>query len=166
MRGREEITRGLGKEGEPCLLFFLGGETYGIRVRMLREIVSPMGMRPLPPTDFKYCEELNFRGNKVPVIHLSDFFGYVSSPNDPKSVLMIERERLFGLLVDSIRGVWNIRDAELKPLPQLATSLNSQYIRGIAKVEEKIVFFLNEDQFSRTGEISSFYRSCEGHEEG
>ncbi|MDH7500021.1 MAG: chemotaxis protein CheW [candidate division NC10 bacterium] len=167
MRDREAITRGLGKEeGEPCLLFLLGGETYGIRVRMLREIVGPAKRRRLPSDEFKYCEELDYRGNRVPVIRLCDFFGYKSPPDAPQSVLVIEGERPFGLLVDSVKGVWNVRDSQMKPLPQLATSLNPQYIRGIAKVEGKITFFLNEDQFPQTGGISSFYGSSEGQEEG
>lgn len=158
MWNKEYMTRGLGKEGEPYLLFSLGGEIYGIHIERLREIVSPAGMKPLSPPAFKYCLELSFRGSRIPVIHVSKFFDYPGGPEEPKSVLVIgDQDRQFGLLVDEIRGVWNIRDTELKPFPRFASSLNPQYIRGIGKVEKRPVFLLNETSLSRMGEISSFY---------
>jgi len=159
VRDKEEMGKGLNKDGEPCLFFSLGRETYAVRIQRLREIVTPEGMEPLPPADFKYSEGLSFRGNRIPVIRLSDFFEYPGGRDDPKSVLVMGGERQFGLLVNGVKGVWNIREAELKPLPQLATHLNPQYVRGIAKVGGRAVFLLNEDYLSQMGEVSSFYDS-------
>jgi len=158
MWNRDEISKGTSKEGEACLLFSLGEETYGIRIQMLREIVNPAGMKSLPP-DFLYSEELVFRGTKIPVLRLSDFFEYPRRDDAPKSVLVIGlEERPFGLLVDVVKGVASIQTGGLKPLPQAATRLDPQYIRGISKVEGRPVFFLSEDSLSQLDEISSFYR--------
>ncbi len=158
MWNRDEISKGTSKEGEPCLLFSVGEETYGIRIQMLREIVSPAGMKSLPP-DFLYLEELEFRGIKIPVLKLSDFFEYPRRDDTPKSVLVIDsKERPFGLLVDMVKGVSNVQAAGLKTLPRAATRLDPGYIRGIGKVEGRSTFFLNEDSLSQLDEISSFYR--------
>ena len=158
MWNRDEISKGTPKEGEPCLLFSVGGETYGIRIQMLREIVSPAGMKSLPP-DFLYLEELNFRGIKIPVLRLSDFFEYPGRDDAPKSVLVIgSEEKPFGLLVDVVKGVSNIQTGGLRPLPRAATRLDPQYIRGIAKVEGRPIFFLSETFLSQLDEISSSYR--------
>ncbi len=140
------------------MLFSVGEEAYGIRIQMLREIVSPAGMKSLPP-DFLYLEELNFRGIKIPVLKLADFFEYPTRDDAPKSVLVIgSEERPFGLLVDAVKGVSNIQAGGLKTLPRAATRLDPQYIRGIGKVEGRPIFFLSEDSLSQLDEISSFYR--------
>lgn len=138
------------------MLFSLGEETYGIRIQMLREIVSPAGMKALSP-GLLHVEELNFRGIKIPVLRLSDFFEYPKTEDVPRSVLVIGSEkRPFGLLVDVVKGVSNIKTSGLKSLPRLATRLDPQYIRGIGKVEGRVVFFLSEDSLSQVDEISSF----------
>jgi chemotaxis signal transduction protein len=125
MWNKEDMTRGLGREGEPYLLFSLGGEIYGIHIERLREIVSPAGMKPLSPSAFKYCLELGFRGGRIPAIQASKFLDYPGGPEEPKSVLVVgDQDKPFGLLVDEIRGVWNIRETELKPFPRFVSSLN------------------------------------------
>jgi purine-binding chemotaxis protein CheW len=159
MGDRDGIFKGSSKEEEPCLLFSLGEETYGIRIRTLREIVSSAGMRPLSP-DFKYSEEVSFRGNKIPILRLSVFFDYPDRHEGPKSILVIgPEEKPFGLLVDEVKGVSNVHVTGLKPLPRLATRLDPEYVRGIGKVEGRPVFFLSEDSLSQLDEISSFYRA-------
>jgi purine-binding chemotaxis protein CheW len=160
MWDRESMTKGASKEEDPCLVFTLGQETHGIRIQMLREIVTDAGMKPLPPPGFEYCEELDFRGDRIPVLRLADFFDYSCTPDGPKSVLVLGVEgQCFGLLVDAVKGVWNIPEAELKPLPPLATYLDPQYIRGICKVEGRPVFLLREDAFLQMREIASFHHS-------
>ena len=158
MWNRDAKSKGTAKEGEPCLLFSVGEEAYGIRIQMLREIVSPAGMKSLPP-DFLHLEELNFRGIKIPVLKLADFFEYPTRDDAPKSVLVIGlEERPFGLLVNAVKGVSNIQAGGLKTLPRAATRLDPRYIRGIGKVEGRPIFFLSEDSLSQLEEISSFYR--------
>jgi purine-binding chemotaxis protein CheW len=145
------------QEEEPCLLFSLGEETYGVRIKTLREIVNPAGMEPVSPA-FPYTEVLQFRGNKIPVLRLSDFFEYPNRQETARSVLVIgTEEKPFGLLVDEVKGVSNVPTAGLKPLSRLATRLDPRYIRGIGKLEGRIVFFLGEDSFSQIEEISTFY---------
>ena len=164
MRTEAQRSKGAGKDGPICLLFSVGQEGFAIRIEMLQEIVSPEGMRPLPTSDFAFCTELDFRGKRIPVLKLSDFFEYPGIPEGPKSVLVLRLGgESIGLLVDEVRGVWNIAESDLRPFPPMATSLDPRHIRGICKVEDKPVFCLNEDRLFQLAEIRHFFERAEDH---
>ena len=164
MRIEEKSGGGVGKGGITCLLFSVGQEGFAIRIEMLQEIVNPVGMKPIPSPEFTFCRELDFRGKRIPVLNLSDFFQYSPIPEGSKSVLVLRlEEESIGLLVDEVRGVWNIDEHDLRPFPPMATSLDPRHIRGIFKVEVKPIFCLNENMLFRLAEIRSFFTGVEDH---
>lgn len=141
---------------EPYLLFQLGGETFGLEVAVVREIVNPQGLRtagavPSPGSDF-WCE-LEYRGGKIPALDTRKFFGYLEGQHLPQSVLVVgDPTRPIGLLVDEIGGVSRVSQAELRPFPSQASSLNPDLIKGIGKVGERPVFFLSRAFVSMVNE--------------
>lgn len=162
MANKGQEKEGISKNGEPCLLFALGGEAFAIRIDALREIISPEGMRALPSPDFRYWGHLNFRGQRIPVLRISDFFQYPAPTGESISVLVMGSEKTpYGLLVDMVKGVWNIRSKELSPLPPLATYLDPHFFQGIGRGKAGALFLLNEERLSQMQEIRFFYKGQE-----
>jgi purine-binding chemotaxis protein CheW len=132
---------------EPYLLFQVGGETFGLRVESIREIVSPEGLRPvssLPGQGGDAWWEVEYRGGRIPALDARKFFGYIESPSSSPSILVVgDPTRPLGLLVEGIAGVSMVSQAELRPFPSQASSLDPGFIQGIGKVEGRPVFFLS-----------------------
>ena len=56
------------------LTFFLGGETYGIPVLKVREIISLLPITPVPQVPAYMKGVINLRGKVIPVIDLRSKF--------------------------------------------------------------------------------------------
>lgn len=49
--------------------------------------------------------------------------------------------------------VIEIRDDEIKPVPDFGTRIQSEYLRGVAQIEGRTVLFLDTDRLLSPGEI-------------
>jgi purine-binding chemotaxis protein CheW len=59
-----------------------------------------------------------------------------------------------GALVDSVQEVLEIDDANIQPPPSIGTKYKSEFIEGVAKVEEEFIMILNMDLIFSTDELS------------
>ena len=135
------------------LTFFCGGETYGIPVLKVREIISmlPITQVPQVPTDMKGV--INLRGKVIPVVDLRAKFSMPEiEATDSTCIVVVQirgsegQTKLIGLIVDAVEEVANIAQADIEPTPDFGGSISVQYILGMAKIKGSVKSLIDIDQ--------------------
>jgi len=118
------------------LTFRLGAEEYGIDILRVQEIRSHE-----PPTRIANAPAflkgvVNLRGVIVPIVDLRIKLGCPSAEVNQFTVVIVlnVRGRVVGAVVDSVSDVLELAGAQIKPVPELNTGIDSRYITGIATV--------------------------------
>ena len=148
------------KEGK-YLTFTLGQEEYGIGILKVREIIGMMEITSVPRTPEHVKGVINLRGKVIPVISLRRKFGIREEDfTDRTCIIVVEILGTagaipIGIIVDSVSEVLNISGEDIEPTPTMGSSLDTQYILGMAKVKGKVKILLDIDQVLSTDEVST-----------
>ena len=82
----------------------------------------------------------------MPAINLRKKFGFEEKAIDETSrVIIIDKEGITsGLIVDSVSEVLRIPSNIVEP-PPITSEMNCKYIKGIAKLENKLIILIDID---------------------
>jgi purine-binding chemotaxis protein CheW len=122
------------------------GTTFGIPIDRVREIVMVPAITPVPETGDFIRGIINLRGRILPVLDLGPRLGLAAGPRDGSGrILVVESDpqHLLGLLVDEAAEVLRIPDALLSPPPELANGPLGASVRGVARLEDRLVLMLD-----------------------
>lgn len=131
-------TSGLDREGK-YLTFSLGDEEYGIGILKVKEIIGVMKITPVPQTPDFVKGVINLRGKVIPVIDLRLRFGMVEAEYTDRTCIVVVEingstgKLHIGVVVDSVSEVLNIKGSDIEDTPSFGTTLNTEYILGMAK---------------------------------
>ncbi len=131
------------------LAFRLGDEVYAIEILRIREIVEynpPTGVPMMPPS---VRGVINLRGAVVPVIDLAIRFGRLATGVGKRTcIVIVETEhagatQVLGLLVDGVNAVMEIGDDSIEPAPTFGVRVNTEFIVGMARINDRFVIILD-----------------------
>ena len=133
------------KEGEEQIVVFkLGGEDYGIEINQVREIIRKREITPVPRQPPYVEGVINVRGTIIPVVNLKKRFGLPSDPStQPHTIIVESGDGLVGILVDSVSEVIRLPREKIHDPPAVSMSVDSQYLRGICRVGDRLLIYLN-----------------------
>ncbi len=146
------------REGK-YLTFSLDLEEYGIRILKVKEIIGMMRITPIPQTPEYVKGVINLRGKVIPVIDLRVRFAMASvSYTERTCIVVVEIDAAtgtlhIGIVVDSVSEVLNIKGSEIEETPEFGTTLNTDYILGMAKTAGSIKILLDIDRVLNAGEM-------------
>ena len=152
----KEITDREGK----YLTFSMANEEYGIGILQIREIIGMMPITSVPQTPEFVKGVINLRGKVIPVIDLRLRFNMDSIDyNERTCIIVVEilgqsATVQVGIVVDSVSEVLNIKQDEIEDTPTFGTSLNTDFILGMAKMEGGVKILLDIDQVLTSDELS------------
>ena len=152
----QEITDREGK----YLTFYMANEEYGIGILKIREIIGMMPITSVPQTPEFVKGVINLRGKVIPVIDLRLRFNMDSIDyNERTCIIVVEilgqsATVQVGIVVDSVSEVLNIKQDEIEDTPTFGTSLNTDFILGMAKMEGGVKILLDIDQVLTSDELS------------
>ena len=145
-RIRAEVDR----EGK-YLTFTLAGEEYGIGILKIKEIIGMMPITSVPQTPKFVKGVINLRGKVIPVVDLRLRFAMEAIDyNDRTCIIVVEiggrgTDIVIGIVVDSVSEVLNIKSEDIEDTPTFGTTLNTDFILGMAKMEGKVKILLDID---------------------
>lgn len=155
-----------GDTGEPnrgtlYLAFLLGKEDYAIEIERIREIVeySPPTEVPMMPPSVRGV--INLRGGVVPIVDLAVRFGARPAAVGRRTCFVIVEVahagtvQVLGLAVDRVLAVTEIRAADIDPPPAFGASINTEFIRGMARSGNRFMVILNVARTLSMAEISA-----------
>ena len=134
------------------LTVVLAGESYGIAVLKVREIIRLQKITPVPQTPAFVKGIINLRGRVIPVVDLRVKFG-LNAEFAERTCIVVVQVRLsadttvqMGLIVDAVEEVTNLAASEIEATPEFGTSIDTSYILGMAKVKGEVKTLLDIDQ--------------------
>jgi purine-binding chemotaxis protein CheW len=140
-----------GAASRQVLTFSLNEETYGVDILRVQEIRGWSVVNRIPQTPPHVLGVLNLRGSIVPIIDLRVRFGLASAEFTPLTVIIVlsiktaKGSSEFGLVVDSVSDVVDIRGEDVKETPNMGAKMNADFIESLATVAERMVILLDVD---------------------
>lgn len=128
--------------------FKLGEEEYGINIASVESIIKMQAITVVPQAPKFVIGVTNLRGNIVPVIDLKTRLDLeaTETTQDSRIVVALLRDAKIGMVVDSVSQVIDVEESQIEPKPQMATSIDSSFISGVAKIDDELVILLDLEE--------------------
>ncbi len=143
------------------LSFKLGEEEFAAHVGKVLNILEMTKITEVPKAPDYMKGVINLRGTVLPVIDTRIKFGMtptVYTTNTCIIVLDIDVDGdsiHVGALVDAVQAVLEIEKSQILPPPSIGSKYKSDFIEGVANIDEKFIMILNMDSVFSTDEIVS-----------
>ena len=148
-------------DAEQFLTFVLAGEEYGVDILRVQEIKGWDAVTQIPNTPEYIRGVINLRGTIVPIIDMRIRFNLEQMEYGPTTVVIVlkvengDQSRTMGIVVDGVSDTYNIPEEALKPAPDFGSSVDTDFVQGLATIEEKMVIILNIDKMLNSNELAS-----------
>ncbi|RKZ38917.1 MAG: chemotaxis protein CheW [Gammaproteobacteria bacterium] len=143
------------------LTFFLTKEEYAVDILRVQEIKGWSQVTTIPNTPKYICGVINLRGTIVPIIDLRLRFNLPCQEYGAMTVVIVvkvlsqdAKERIMGIVVDAVSDVYDVAENEIKPPPNFGSVINTEFVRGLATVDEKMVIVLDLDRLLNSAELA------------
>lgn len=125
--------------------FKLGEEEFGVDILKVQEINRLVDITKVPRAPSFVEGVINLRGKVIPIIDLRKRFGLDLKERDKDTrIVVVDIEgSIMGMIVDAVSEVLRLPASTIEPAPEIATSIDSEYIRGVAKLEDRLLIFLD-----------------------
>jgi purine-binding chemotaxis protein CheW len=129
--------------------FTLEKEEYAVDILSVQEINRITEITRVPNAPDYVEGVINLRGKVIPVVNLRKKFGLDTKETDESSrvIIMDIQGVTYGLVVDSVSEVLRIPSNIVEPPPPMASSMSSMFIKGIAKLENRLIILIDIDKF-------------------
>ena len=137
--------------------FRLGNEEYAVDILKVQEINRMKEITRVPNTPAYVEGVINLRGKVIPVVNLRSKFSLDERDNDTQSRIMIMDIQgiTMGLVVDGVSEVLRIPANIVEPTPPMAANISTEFIKGIAKLEDRLIILLDMDMLVGKAEQTS-----------
>ena len=128
--------------------FAVGEEVYAVDIMRVREIKGWTEVTRLPNQPDYMRGVLNLRGVIVPIFDLRCRFGQGLTEATATHVVVIVAvaERIVGILVDTVSDILTVSSDEIRPVPELESRDDRDFLDGLASSGERMVALLNLDE--------------------
>ena len=140
---RRDLARGPIRE---FLVFQLATELYGVDLTRIREILSPPPITPVPRSSRSVVGVCSVRGLLVTVVDLRRRLGRAERPLGRRARILLaqsESGENVGLLVDEVKQVVRLSDAEIEPAASALGGEFSQHALGIGRPDNMFLVLLD-----------------------
>lgn len=148
------------------LTFTLGNEFYAIPVLQVREIIRHTHITAVPRMPAYVKGVLNLRGKVIPIIDLRLKFQLARADIAERTCIVVVQVALptgtrvnMGLIVDGVESVANVATKDIEPTPDFGAQVATDYIMGMAKLDQLVVSLLNIDKVVAAAEIEHVARA-------
>jgi len=137
---------------EQYLTFKLAGEEYGVDILRVQEIKGWEKATRIPHVPDFVLGVINLRGAIVPIIELRKRFSLEPAEFGPTTVVIVVKVasergvRTVGMVVDAVCEVYNVVAADLRAAPELGSSVDTAFVKGLATVDDKMLILLDIDR--------------------
>ena len=125
--------------------FDLATESYGVDIGAVREIIRLQEITNVPRTPEFAEGVINLRGEVIPVVDLRKRFGLpVGDQSAENRIVVVDiGGQDIGVIVDAVNEVLRIFSDSVEPPSSVITTADSDYLMGIAKVDDKLLILLD-----------------------
>jgi purine-binding chemotaxis protein CheW len=125
--------------------FRLDGETYGINVMQVQEVLRYTEIAAVPGAPSYVLGIINLRGNVVTVIDTRHRFNLQQGEvTDNTRIVIIETDRhVIGIMVDSVAEVVYLRQSEIESAPNVGNEESAKFIQGVCHKNDELLILID-----------------------
>jgi len=134
--------------GSRCISFRVGGELYAIELSVVREVIVPPTVVPVPGAGPEIVGVINLRGNVVTVMNSRAMLGLAGTPHGPQARVLVldQRGEWIGALVDAVDDIISVDPGALEqPGPTHPPGAARLAVRGTWTVGSQIAFLVEPE---------------------
>ena len=134
--------------------FRLGSGEYAIDIMQAKEIIKMEKITLIPNAPDFVEGVINFRGNIIPIIYFKKRFHLEETEGDKNTgIIIVKIEDVdMGIIIDSISKVVSISNSDIQPPPPMLSGIGQKYIKGVGKLEDKLLVVLDLEKLFTTDE--------------
>src|SRR4030088_1659713 len=142
------INVGAGTDELQLVVFQLGAELYGVEIARVHEIIRLQAVTRVPHAPAFVEGVINLRGKVIPVVDLRRRFGLPLAEHTRASRIVVVEigDQVVGIVVDGVSEVLRINPALIEPPSPVVAGIDSEYLRGIARLPDRLVILLDLDR--------------------
>ena len=127
------------------LTFRLDQEEYGIDILKVQEIRGYENPTRIAHAPAFIKGVVNLRGTIIPIVDMRLKFNCAQAEYNSFTVVIILnlRDRVVGIVVDSVSDVLELAPEQLRVAPELDTGMDAQCIRGLGSVGDRMLILLD-----------------------
>jgi purine-binding chemotaxis protein CheW len=146
---KADASAALSDRVEQFLTFQLAGQRYGVEILRVQEIKGWEKPTRLPHSPSHVQGVINLRGAVVPILDLRERFALGQAEYGRTTVVIVVKvetprgELTAGMVVDGVCEVCNLSAQDLRPPPDMAIAIETDFVRGLAMVEDRMLILLD-----------------------
>ncbi len=117
------------------LCFTLGGEEYGVDLKLVSQVVKPPPVTRVPRLPSHFLGVVSIRGDVITLMDLRELMGVGNTewPRTARILIVDTQGEPIGLLVDSVTQVRRIKPEELERKPNLQEGTHVDHLICVAR---------------------------------
>jgi len=154
--GKQQKDKAATQDEQQLAVFSVGFEEYAIDIMQIMEIIRPQKVTRIPNAPKVVEGVINLRGRVVPIVDLRKKFGADPDAADPKKVRIIIlriTDKVLGAVVDEVAEVIYMKMDQIESTPDAVKGVDSEYLKGVGKLGERLIVVLDVDRLLSTEEI-------------
>ena len=156
MSGMNNVTKLAGEPtGQEFLVFTLGDEEYGIDILKVQEIRGYDQVTRIANTPDFIKGVTNLRGVIVPIVDLRVKFSQQDVVYNDNTVVIVLNlgQRVVGIVVDGVSDVLSLTTEQIRPAPEFAVALSTEYLTGLGALGERMLILVNIEKLLNSDEM-------------
>lgn len=138
------------------VIFEINGSEYGIDALTVNGILRAQKykIQKIPGLPREIEGMINLRGQVNYIFNLRKKFGLseISDAEETKFIMLNINGQVVGCIADEVTDIVHFNEDDLQPAPTLGNNLTLTYIKGIGKVDERMIIILDPIQLLSTKE--------------
>jgi len=131
--------------GSEILAFKICQEEYGIDILSVQEIRPYEAVTRIANAPDYIKGLVNLRGVIVPIVDMRLRFGLANPRYDSTTVVIILNvgTRTVGMVVDSVSDVTRLTPEQIRPAPDMGSTLSAGYLTGLGVIQERMLILID-----------------------
>lgn len=127
------------------LIFSINGENYATDIMEVERILGYEEPTKLPDSPAFIEGVINYEENILPIISLTKRFGLpiINKSHESKIIVAKQADSKIGIIVDVVSEVRDVNEENIEAPPEIVSGISRRYIKGLIKIDGKIIIFLN-----------------------
>jgi purine-binding chemotaxis protein CheW len=138
------------------VVFQLASEHYAVNITQVRGIEKLLPLTRVPHAPSFVQGVCNLRGSVIPVIDLRRRLSLPIGPENKNARILIVNVDKYtvGMTIDNANDVVTINPGDIEPSPSLVTGIDSEFVRGVARVSNKLLVILDLEKILTVNQVN------------
>jgi purine-binding chemotaxis protein CheW len=154
---KQESARMASSDELQLVSFNIGTEEFGVDILKVQEINRMVEITRVPQAPHYVEGVINLRGKVIPIVDLRKRFNLELKEHDKNTRIVVVDigGNIMGMIVDSVSEVLRLPANTIEPPPEIVTGVNSEYIKGVAKLDDRLLIFLDLSKVIDMAELAA-----------